>query len=118
MGTSRHGTAVPAQAVIPITQVFLVTSVDQIFFHLFTLPSLGFILCTSRLCRRRPQGPPLVKLGLQISVQPAVPAYAHKEKILPQTIINTCKNYEREGIETQSKMMVVAIWWLLSQLRK
>ena len=33
-------------------------------------------------------------------------ANAHKQRILPQTTINTCKKYEEEGIETQSKMMV------------
>ena len=42
-------------------------------------------------------------------------ANAHKQRMLPQIIINTC---EGGGIETQSKLIVAAKWWLLSQLRK
>ena len=33
---------------------------------------------------------------------------AYKQRILPQTTINTCKKYEGAGIETQSKLMVAA----------
>ena len=33
-----------------------------------------------------------------------------KKRILPQTIINTFKECEREGTETQSKLMVAAKW--------
>ena len=32
----------------------------------------------------------------------------HKQRILPQTTINTSKKYEGAGIETQSKLMVAA----------
>ena len=32
----------------------------------------------------------------------------HKQRILPQTTINTCKKYEGAEIETQSKLMVTA----------
>ena len=34
-------------------------------------------------------------------------AVAHEQRILQQTIINTCEKYEREGIETQSKITPV-----------
>ena len=32
---------------------------------------------------------------------------AHKQRILPQTTLNTCKKYEGVGIEIQSKLMVL-----------
>ena len=35
---------------------------------------------------------------------------AHKEKMLPQTIINMFKMCERKGIETPTKMMMAAKW--------
>ena len=40
---------------------------------------------------------------------------AHKERTLSQVIIHT---FEDGGIETLSKMIVAAKWWLLSQLQK
>ena len=40
---------------------------------------------------------------------------AHKQKMLPQTIVNIC---ERGGIETDSKLIVAAKRRLLSQLQK
>ena len=41
-----------------------------------------------------------------------------RKKMLLQSIINTFKKREERGIETQSKMMVAAKWWVLSQLQK
>ena len=43
---------------------------------------------------------------------------AHKQIMLPQTIINTFKKCKEEGIEAQSIMMVAAKWWVLSQLQE
>ena len=42
----------------------------------------------------------------------------HKERMLPQTIVNTFKECEGGGIETQSKMIVAAKWRLFLQLQK
>ena len=38
-----------------------------------------------------------------------------KERMLPQIIVSTC---DGEGIETQTKLIEAAKWWLLSQLQK
>ena len=44
---------------------------------------------------------------------------AHKVRMLSHTTFNTFKKCNRgEGMETLSKMMVVAIWWLFLQLQK
>ena len=45
-------------------------------------------------------------------------ANAHKRRILPQTIIDTCKRYKEKGIQTQSKMIMAAKRWLLLLLQK
>ena len=41
----------------------------------------------------------------------------HKERILPQTTIDTSEKCKEDGIKTQSKLMVAAKWWLFRNYR-